>query len=119
MRQVSLDLDDTLNLGPLDIDVATGIAEFDGDYVRVLHVKAAREYTIPLKLETSPEDALRLAAAVIEWDCGMMEQADSPFSGAAPKFSSRQIIRSFLPKMLRCELRDLYVDTYGYARALR
>ncbi len=39
-------------------------------------MKAAREYTVPLAYETSQADALRLAAAVIEWDTGMMEQAD-------------------------------------------
>lgn len=120
MRQVPLDLDDTVNLNSLDLDVATGIAMFDGGaYVRFLHVKAAREYTVPLAYETSQADALRLAAAVIKWDCGMMEQADDPLHAKGPKVPARQVIRSFLPKMLQCELRDVFVDTYGYAGTLR
>lgn len=119
MRQTNIDLDDSLALGPIDLDVASGIAKLGEDYVRVVHVVAARSYTVPLDMKVTSEDALRLAAAVIEWDCGMMDAADSPFSGAAPKLSSKQIIRSFLPKMYPCELRDLYVDMHGYAGTLR
>ena len=119
MGEISLNLDETLALGALDPDVTTGIAKLGDDYVRVLHVRAASEFTVPLTYETPPEAALRLAAAIIEWDVGMMEAADGPFSDAAPKLSIRQTIRSFLPSMLRCEFRDLFVDTYGYAGELR
>lgn len=118
MRTVHLDLDDSLAIGTIDLDVATGIAKLDGDTVRVLHVLAANEYTLPLTYETTSEEALRLAAAIIEWDVGMMEAADAPFSADSPKLVTRQTIRSFLPRMYRCEFRDLFVDTYGYAGAL-
>lgn len=118
MRTVNLNLDDTLTNETLDLDVATGVATVGGEYVRVVHIVAAREYTIPLAYETTAEDALRLGAAVIEWDTGMMEQADSPFHANGPKVSARQVIRSFLPRMKACELRDVFVDTYGYAGAL-
>lgn len=119
MRTVHLDLDDSLSIGTIDLDVATGIARIGEETVRILHVLAANEFTVPLAYETTAEEALRLAAAIIEWDTGMMEQADSPFAGAAPKLSSKQVIRSFLGKMYRCEFRDLFVDTYGYAGTLR
>ena len=118
-RTVHLDLDDTLQIGTIDLDVATGIAKLDGETVRVLHVLAANEYTVPLAFETAAEDALRLAAAVIEWDTGMMEQADAPFSSKGRAVTARQTIRSFIPRMYRCEFRDVFVDTYGYAGELR
>ena len=73
-----LDLDDSLKIDTIDLDVATGIAKLDGETVRILHVLAANEFTIPLTYETTAEDALRLAAAIIEWDVGMMEAADAP-----------------------------------------
>ena len=97
--------------------MATGIAKLDGETVRILHVLAANEFTIPLTYETTAEDALRLAAAIIEWDVGMMEAADAPFSTDSPKLGARQTIRSFLPRMLPCEFRDLFVATYGYSGA--
>ncbi|WP_345821612.1 hypothetical protein ABC766_07105 [Methylobacterium fujisawaense] len=119
MRTVNLDLDHSLAIGTIDLDVATGIAMLDGGaYVRVVHVKAANEFTVPLAYETTAEEALRLAAAIIEWDVGMMEAADAPFSADSPKLVTRQVIRGFLPRMYRCEFRDLFVDTYGYAGAL-
>lgn len=117
-RTVNLNLDDSLPIETFDVDVATGFAEVGGEYVRIVHVMAAREYTIPLSYETTAEDALRLAAAVIEWDSGMMEQADSPFHAKGPKVSARQTVRSFLPRMKACEFRELFVDTYSYAGAL-
>ncbi|QEE39913.1 hypothetical protein [Methylobacterium sp. WL2] len=119
MGTVNLNLDETLALGPLDPDVTTGIAKLGDDYVRVVHVVAANQFTVLLPHETPAEDALRLAAAIIEWDTGMMEAADAPFSSDSPKLATRQIIRSFLPKMHPCEFRDLFVDTYGYAGELR
>lgn len=119
MRQVHLDLDDTLNIGTIDLDVATGIARMGEETVRIVHVLAANEFTVPLAYETTAEEALRLAAAIIEWDTGMMEQADSPFHAKGPKVPARQTIRSFLPRMFQCELRDVFVDTYGYAGTLR
>ncbi|MCJ2081541.1 hypothetical protein [Methylobacterium sp. J-090] len=119
MGEISLNLDDSLALGPLDPDVTTGIAKLGDDYVRVIHVVAANAFTVPLTHETTAEDALRLAAAIIEWDTGMMEAADAPFSSDSPKLATRQTIRSFLPRMHRCEFRDLFVDTYGYAGELR
>ncbi|ARO54129.1 hypothetical protein B2G69_08195 [Methylorubrum zatmanii] len=122
MRTVNLNLDDNLYFENVCIDVATGVAKMEGvegGYVRLIHVMAAREYTVPLAYETTAEDALRLASAVIEWDTGMMEQADAPFSSKGPALAARQTIRSFLPRMYRCEFRDLFVDTYGYAGELR
>ena len=121
MRTVNLNVDVGLPLSDVQPDVATGIAKMEGvegGYVRWLHVTAASEFTVPLTFETTAEDALRLAAAIIEWDTGMMEAADAPFSADSPKLSTRQVIRSFLPRMKACELRDLFVDTYGYAGAL-
>lgn len=124
MRTVNLNLDDALYLSDVQPDVATGVArlegiEADGGYVRWVHVMAAREYTVPLTYQTTAEDALRLAAAVIEWDTGMMEQADDPLNAKGARVPARQVIRGFLPRMYACELRDLFVDTYGYAGALR
>ncbi|WP_311274027.1 hypothetical protein [Methylobacterium sp. WCS2018Hpa-22] len=119
MREINLNLDETLALGPLDPDMTTGIAKLGDDYVRVVHVVAANEYTIPLPHMTPAEDALRLAAAVIEWNVGMMEQADAPYDAKGPQITARQTIRSFLPRMLPCEFRDLFVDTYSYAGELR
>ena len=123
MRIVNLNLDDNLYFENVQPDVATGVAKLEGvegnGYVRWLHVMAAREYTVPLAYETTAEDALRLAAAVIEWDTGMMEQADAPFSSKGRAVTARQTIRSFIPRMYRCEFRDVFVDTYGYAGELR
>lgn len=80
---------------------------------------AASEFTVPLTFATTAEDPLRLAGAIIEWDTGMMEQADAPFENKGPSVSARQVIRGFLPKMYPCEFRHLFVDTYGYAGTLR
>lgn len=113
-----LDLDTATPLSDVHFDVATGIAKLGDELVRWVHVLAAREYTVPLSYDVSPEEALRLAAAVIEWDTGMMEQADSPFHAKGPALSARQVIRGFLPRMRQCELRDVFVDTYGYAGRL-
>lgn len=118
MRTVHLDLDDTLNVGTIDLDVATGIAKIGDETVRILHVLAANEFTIPLTFETGAEEAIRLADAIIEWDCGMMEQADDPMRVKGPGVPARQVIRSFLPRMYACEFRHLFVETYGYAGTL-
>ena len=100
MRDIHVNVDATLNLSDLQPDVATGIAKMEGvegGYVRLIHVVAANEFTVPLTHETPAEDALRLAAATTEWDVGMMEQAEAPFSDAGPKLSIRQTIRNYLP----------------------
>ncbi|MDH2309162.1 hypothetical protein [Methylobacterium brachiatum] len=124
MRTVDLNLDDGLLLKDVQPDVATGCAKLDGvdqdgGYVRWVHVMAASEFTVPPTFATTAEDALRLAGAIIEWDTGMMEAADGPFSADSPKLATRQVIRSFLPRMYPCEFRHLFVDTYGYAGTLR
>jgi hypothetical protein len=119
VRDISLNLDETLALVMVDIDVAIGVSKIGDEYVRLVHVRAANEFTVPLVHDVPAEDALRLAAAIIEWDTGMMEAADAPFSSDSPKLGTRQTIRSFLPRMLPCELRHLFVDTYGYAGELR
>ncbi|MCJ2089899.1 hypothetical protein MKK88_28500 [Methylobacterium sp. E-005] len=118
MGMVHLDLDDTLDIGTIDLDVATGIAKIGDETFRILHVLAANEFTIPLTFDTAAEEALRLADAVIDWDCGMMEHADNPFRVKAPKLSAKQVIRLFLPRMHKCEFRDLFIETYGYAGRL-
>lgn len=119
MSEISLNLDTSLALGPLDPDVTIGIAKQGDDYVRVVHVVAANIFTVPLPHETPAEDALRLAAAIIEWDVGMMEAADDPYQSKWSNLSARQIIRSFLPRMRACEFRDLFADTYGLTGELR
>lgn len=124
MRTVNLNLDDGLALSNVQPDASTGVAklegvEADGGYVRWVHVMAAREYTVPLAYETTAEDALRLAAAVIEWDVWMTERADDPYQAKWGKLTGRETIRSFLPKMHACELRELFVETYGLADEVR
>lgn len=119
MRTVNLNLDDSINLTDVQADVATGVAKLDGEYIRWVHVMAAREYTVPLAYETTAEDALRLAAAVIEWDVWMTERADDPYQAKWGKLTGRETIRSFLPKMHACELRELFVETYGLADEVR
>ena len=112
---------DKLNMDNVLYDAAVGFVGLDsvpGGYVRIIMVRSANEFTIPLSSEVSQEDVLRLAAAVTEWDADMMEQAEAPFDNKGPAVPARQVIRGFLPCMYRCEFRDLFVDTYGYAGVL-
>lgn len=115
MRQVTIDLDETLDLGTVEIDVAVCTAKLDGQYVRLVHVRAASEFTIPLPFTTPSEDALRLAAAVVEWDCGMADASDSPFHELGPAPAPKAVIKAMLPRMLPCEFRDLFCSTYRLA----
>jgi len=112
MRTVNINFDDRFSFDSIDIDAVTGVAKVKGGYVRIIHVMAAREYTVPVKLDTPSDDALRLAAAIIEWDTGMIALADDPYQAKWSGVGPRQIIRAFLPRMYQSEFRDLSVDTY-------
>ncbi|MGW9821960.1 hypothetical protein ACUXK4_004549 [Methylorubrum extorquens] len=122
MRTVNLNIDDGLALSNVQPDASTGIATLEGvegGYVRWVHVMAANEHTVPLAYETTAEDALRLAAAIIEWDAGMMERADDPFHTKWSNLGPRQTIRHFLPKMHPCEFREMFADTYDLQGEVR
>lgn len=115
MREVPFDLDETLDLGEVDFDAAVGTSKMDGKYVRVVYVRAANEFTIPFPHTTPSEDLLRLATAIVEWDCGMADASDSPFHALGPAPAPKAVIKAMIPRMLPCEFRDLFCSTYRIA----
>ncbi len=115
---MSITVDDNL-FGKVEIEVqiCLGHAEIEGTYRKVIHVRAANEFVVPLAPSVSDYHALALADAISQWDVAMAEQADSPFTEKGPLAVVKSTIWQMLPRIYSCEFRDLFVETYRGAAA--